>query len=108
MNASSLKALGFSERYVLFTALLRMIKANDGTGFHNNDQGHPAYVVGKSGKYDYDQLGDSPDRNALFQMMKTLSESLEGCTDFAPEDFVTDWDSFCRLATAAYEAHRKF
>lgn len=106
MNASDLKKLSFSERYVLYTALLRMVKANDGTGFHNNDQGHPAYRAGESGKHDYDALGDSPERNTLFQMMRALSESLVDCGDFRASDFVTDWASFCRLAVAAYEADR--
>ena len=107
MKASDLKKLSFSERYVLFTALLKMVKSADGTGFHNHDQGHPAYVAGRSGKHDFAALGDSPERNSLFQMMQALSESLSGCTDFAHTDFVTDWAAFCRLATDAYEKKKR-
>ena len=40
------------EKYMIFRALVRMIKTNSGDGFLNSDQGHPAYLLGAQGKVD--------------------------------------------------------
>ena len=34
------------EQYLIFEALVRAIETNSGIGFHNDDQGHPAYRAG--------------------------------------------------------------
>ena len=95
----------FSARYILFDSLLNSIKSNSGNGFHNNDQGHPAYRIGCDEDIEIKDHGDTPERNELFKMMRELSESLEGCTDFSPDDFVTKWSDFCKMATDAYDKH---
>lgn len=83
--------------------MLHMVKSNAGTGFANNSQGHDAYQVGRTGKDDYNELGDSPAHNALYQLMKTLGAGLVSSDEFASGDIVTDWSSFCVLATDAYK-----
>ena len=43
-----------------------MIETNSGIGFHNCDQGHPAYLLGADdGKVDPVMGGDSPEKNDL-------------------------------------------
>ena len=96
------KEFTFSAKYVLLRALLDQVRRNTGLGFHNNDQGHPAYTIGKSGKWDYNAFGDSPEHNSLYQMLKDLSEELKDCRDFRHCDLVFSWADFCRLATDAY------
>lgn len=105
MKVLELEELNFGHRHVIYTALLKMVKRNDGTGFHNSDQGHPAYRIGCDNKWDYDAWGDSPEHNELYQAMRILASSLSDCPDFAPSDLVTDWSSFCRMATEAYTKH---
>ncbi len=90
----------FTQRYILFTSL-------SGLGFHNNDQGHPAYLIGCDEDTEFRDHGDSPERNELFKLVCELSESLEDCTDFSPDDFITKWSEFCKMATNAYKSHKK-
>ena len=80
-----------------------MVKSNEGTGFANNDQSHVAYQAGRTGKDDYNGLGDSPAHNSLYQLMKALGAGLAGDSEFAAGDIVTDWASFCVLATDSYK-----
>ena len=47
------------EKYLIFSALVRMIKTSSGEGFLNDDQGHPAYTLGAQGKVDAVMGGDS-------------------------------------------------
>ena len=96
----------FGQRYVLYTALLQSVRSCSGVGFHNCDQGHPAYRVGCEGKFDQQAWGDSPENNHLYGMMRELSESLRDCKDFGPADFVFSWADFCRMATKAWDERR--
>ena len=98
--------LSYSERKLLYLGLLALVKNNSGEGFQNSDQGHPAYAIGRGGKFDYDCWGDSPEKNKLFGMMHTLSVSLsEAEIDSSSEisDYVFCWADFCHLAYGAYE-----
>lgn len=97
----------FGQRYVLYTALLQMVRSCSGTGFHNLDQGHPAYRLGCSGKADRPAMGDAPENNDLYGMMRELSESLRDCKDFRREDFVFSWADFCQMATKAWDEHHR-
>ena len=103
MHILELENLEWRERHLLYSAMLHMVKSNTGTGFADNDQGHVAYQVGRTGNDDYNGLGDSPAHNALYQLMKTLGAGLVGGNEFASADIVTDWSSFCVLATDAYK-----
>lgn len=84
-----------------------MVKSNSGTGFANCNQDHVAYRTGRSGMDDYNGLGDSPAHNTLYQLMKALGSGLDESGEFAPSDIVTDWASFCILATDAYDKMKK-
>ncbi len=103
------EGLSPSERHLIYESLLHAVKSNSGIGFANADQGHPAYRVGRDGKHDYQTFGDSPDHNKLFKMMHALSvaanETDESFT--ASGELVFSWADFCRLATDAYDQHRR-
>jgi len=97
--------LGLVERYVIYRALLHAVQSNSGIGFHNSDQGHPAYRIGRDGRHDHSMWGDSPEHNSLFRMMHELSvylneQELE-CPTKTP--YVFSWADFCRLATDAFD-----
>ena len=92
------------DRYLIYQGLLNLVKSNSGVGFHNNDQGHTAYQVGCKGKWDYEQWGDSPDRNRLYKMMHELSVALNETQFEAPT--ITEWGDFCLLAVEAYDKHK--
>ena len=101
--------LNFSQKQVVYQGLLSLVSSNSGIGFCNNDQGHPAYAIGREGKFDYDQWGDSPDNNRLFKMMHELSVSLneaeiDGSSEIA--DYIFAWADFCNLAYSAYESSK--
>ncbi len=96
----------FSEKQLLYRGLLSLVQSNSGFGFCNNNQGHPAYAIGRDGKFDYEQWGDCPDRNRLFKLMHTLSVDLSQAEiDSSSEigDYVFSWADFCILAYSAYE-----
>lgn len=102
-------ALSYQERKLLYLGLLNLVKSNSGEGFANGDQGHPAYAIGCSGKFDYEAWGDSPDHNKLFKMMHTLSVSLsEAEIDSSSEisDYVFCWADFCQISNAAHKKSR--
>ena len=65
-------ALKFAEKQMIYQGLLSLVETNSGIGFANNDQGHPAYALGRNGTINHDEWGDSPDANLLFQMMVSL------------------------------------
>lgn len=103
---SKFEGTTFDDKQLLYQGLLSLVTSNSGYGFANNDQGHLAYAVGRSGNFDYETLGDSPDRNRLFQMMHALSIELnvadiDGTSEVG--DYVFSWADFCNLAYAAYE-----
>lgn len=96
----------FAEKQLLYGGLLALVKANSGVGFYNNDQGHPAYAIGRKGEFDFAQWGDSPDSNKLFRMMHALTLSLgaaeiDGKSEIS--DYIYSWSDFCNLAYSAYE-----
>jgi len=106
---SRFEDFSFSEKQLLYRGLLALVNANSGYGFINHDQGHPAYVAGRSGDVDADQWGDSPERNTLFRLMHTLSMDLSAAElDRTAEiaDYVFCWADFCTLAYGAYERSR--
>lgn len=98
-----------SERRLIYLGLLTLVKSNSGYGFCNGEQGHAAYVVGRSGKWDYNTWGDSPEHNMLFKMMHTLSVSLvdselDGSSEVS--EYVFSWSDFCNIAHTAYEENK--
>jgi hypothetical protein len=94
----------FVQRDILYRALLHSVKTNQGHGFHNDDQGHPAYRLGtQTGE---GGMGDTPKDNAMFRMMRELSLSIESAGEFRKEDIVASWQDFCRLATEGYDRYQ--
>ncbi len=89
------------EKELIYKALVHMIDSNTGTGFINADQGHPAYILGASGRVDVDTWGDSPGRNILFKLVSSLCEQLPGI-----EPDLSTWEKFCSFATNAF--NRKY
>jgi len=86
---------------IVYHALVHAIRTNSGIGFHNNDQGHPAYFhgaeTGEGGS------GDSPDENWMY---KTLAEI---CRHRDPPDNlprIDSWKTFCQLAVQGYRDSR--
>ena len=65
------------EKYMIFRALVRMIKTNSGDGFLNSDQSHPAYLLGAQGKVDAVMGGDSPEKT---RFSSCLSRSIRRIT----------------------------
>jgi len=105
-DRSPFASLEFSEKAMIYQGLLSLVKSNSGIGFCNNNQGHPAYAIGREGKFDYATWGDSPDRNRLFKMMHRLSvelckAELDGSSEIG--DYVFSWSDFCNIAYASYE-----
>lgn len=94
--------LDSSSKRLLYNGLVALVRSNSGQGFHNNDQGHPAYVMGAQGKVDHEQWGDSPTHNHLFKIMRELS--LDTHTEQGRDPLA--WQDFCELATSAYETSK--
>jgi len=84
--------------HIIYKAMIHAIKTNSGIGFHNCDQGHPAYVLGADGG-DSSTMGDSPEKNLLYQMVKDLS--WEHGEDAG--QVINDWQDFCKLAVESYK-----
>jgi len=101
-------ALPFAEKLLIYRGLLALVERNSGFGFCNNDQGHPAYGIGRGGTADYEQWGDSPNHNILFKMMHALSVELSAAeVDNSAEisRYVFCWSDFCHIAYSAYERY---
>jgi len=99
-------SFSFSEKRLIYQGLLALVNNNSGCGFCNNDQGHPAYAIGRKGEHNYQQWGDSPEHNKLFNMMHTLSVELnaaeiDGQSEIS--EYVFSWQDFCILAYGAHE-----
>lgn len=101
-----LEDLDSGQKYIIYSSFVFIVKSNSGIGFQNEDQGHPTYILGREGKYDDEKLGDSPEKNELYQMMKELSEFFKDSSDFNREDLVFSWSDFCKMATNAYNQQR--
>jgi hypothetical protein len=100
-DQSPFSVFDFFEKRMLYLGLLALEKGSPEIGFANSDQGHPAYRMSKSGGFDYDKCGDSPDRNRLFKMMHTPSVApseaeLDGSSEIS--DYVFSWADFRTMA----------
>lgn len=84
------------EKALIFSALVYAIKTNSGIGFHNGDQGHPAYMAGANND-DSETWGDSPDKNLMFKLLASFDRELHN-----PD--LSTWEKFC---TYAVEARRR-
>ena len=89
------------ERELLFEALLFCIDSNSGIGFQAGDQGNACYAAGAE-TGDTTHYRDSPDRNAIFLMLREFSlEVAEGKAGALRTHLVTDWQQFCRRVYGA-------
>lgn len=86
-----------TEQMMIYEALIHAIKTNSGIGFHNNNQGHPAYMAHEDGSTAKD-MGDSPEANDLYKMLRSLTGEL-GDRAHVP---IRSWVDFCRLASDGY------
>ncbi len=94
--------LSDAERHLIYKALVMMIDTDSGAGFHNGDQGHPAYRLGASdGTSDSNAWGDGPEQNTLFKMLVALSPNFLEDSSVGPD--LTTWQKFCAFATDAYD-----
>lgn len=85
---------------LVYQALLHAIDTNSGIGFHNADQGHPAYQAGaEDGTRDLNGWGDSPEANGVYKMLPWLSER-----HGTPGNQIRNWREFCQRA---YKASRR-
>lgn len=107
MHILELENLEWRERFLLYSAMLHMVKSNKGVGFTNNDQGNLVYQSGCTDKDDYNGLGDSPAHNSLYQLMKAVGAEFVNSDEFATGDIITNWASFCILATDAAAKNKK-
>jgi hypothetical protein len=91
---------------LIFQALKTFINSGGGTGFHNNDRGHPTYRLGAQGTDPGPGFSaDSADRNQLYRMLGELSQSLkEKYSGFVWWYDFTEWRDFCRFALDAWDA----
>ena len=97
--------LGDVEKYLIYKALVMMIEANSGVGFHNSDQGHPAYRMGASdGMSDSNTWGDGPEQNRLFKILVALNPEFLEDSSIGPD--LTTWQKFCTFATNSYDRKR--
>ena len=87
------------EKYLIFRALVRMIKTNSGDGFLNSDQGHPAYLLGAQGKVNPVAGGDSPEQNTLFKLLASFDQTYHGVV---PNPDLSTWQKFCAFAIDAH------
>lgn len=97
--------LGYIEKGLVYEGLIKLIESDSGHGFHNNDKGHPAYLIGKKGEYDYEKWGDSPDHNQLYKMLNHLSNQLKN-QDVelgVQRKYIMNWADFCNLACEIHD-----
>ena len=70
--------------------------------FHNSDPGHSVYRLGAKGTLPGKEDPDSPEKNAVFQMLSDLSKKIKGYGDDTGYVWWRDlstWQDFCRFAT---------
>jgi hypothetical protein len=89
--------LSKNQRIILYTALVHAVETNSGIGFLNNDQRHPAYMMGANGEVDHGTWGDSPDANDFYRMLVELAPT---AGEERPR-VITTWEEFCKLAVGA-------
>ena len=92
------------DQFLIYGALLNSIRTNCGHGFINSDQGHLAYRCGANGDIlSHGTIGDHPERNRLYKMMRELSDALKDHPELRRSDLVFSWQDFCKIAIDAYE-----
>lgn len=106
VSVECLRDLDRMSQIIVYKSLLKSVRDCTGEGFCNHDQMHFIYVIGCS-QDKCSQDDDSPEKNELYQMMRVLSEVLKDSQDIAPNDFVTDWQSFCKMAVDACKNNGK-
>ncbi len=87
-----------TEKALIFDTLAHAIKTNSGIGFHNADQGHPAYMAGATNQ-DSETWGDSPEQNRMFKLLASFDRDLH---ENGPN--LSTWEKFC---TYAVDAHNR-
>ncbi len=104
-----IESLPNNAKYLVYEALIHAIDTNSGIGFHNADQGHPAYRVGADGKIDESAWGDSPDKNHLYRLLRELSMYFVKHEEERPSSgpLILTWEDFCRRAIQAYEEKKR-
>lgn len=94
------------QKWLIFKALADSIAANSGRGFHNADQGHPAYRAGAAGDnskvLNSEMLGDSPEQNELFVLLESFHPDFH-----ARGPDLSTWQKFCSFATDAHDKATK-
>ena len=89
------------EKELIFEALVRAIETNSGIGFHNSDQGHPAYRAGaKDGDKAAPIWGDSPEKNKLFKLLTSFDQEF---LEYETRPDLSTWQKFCAFAVEAYD-----
>ncbi|QDU78440.1 hypothetical protein Pla110_01410 [Polystyrenella longa] len=84
---------------IVYDALIFAVRNNSKIGFQNGDQGHPAYMpVGNTDEEanNHEELGDSPQNNALYNLLHALNKVLGDSAD--PR--INSWEDFCTLANS--------
>jgi len=95
--------LKYSHLEIIYRGLKSLIESGGGYGFHNSDMGNPVYLLGS--KYIIDEkMGDSPQQNDLFQILRDLSEKLKayGADEYRWWYDFSDWQAFCKFSVIAY------
>lgn len=101
------KTSDFWEKVYVYRGLKALIESGTGYGFHNEDLGHPVYVLGAKGIVDKNwEYADSPKKNLLFKILSKLSKELKesGIEEYRLiwwYDF-SEWKDFCSFALGVY------
>ncbi len=86
------------EKMLIYTALIWATRtANLRDAFYNDDPGDLVYAFGAEGTVPPQPINDTPERNALFQMLQSLTNDL-GDRATTP---IRTWQDFCKLALEA-------
>lgn len=91
-------------RYLIYRSLLNSVRSDSGLGFQNDEQGHLAYRGGAMGVVPDATIGDHPDQNRLYKMMRELSDTLKDNPDLRRSDLVLSWQDFCKMAVESHDA----
>lgn len=94
----------YEDKFLIYGSVMNSVRANSGFGFINGDQGHPAYRSGATGTSPQLALGDHPDHNRLYKIMRELSEALKDHPELGKSNLVLSWKDFCKMAVNSYDA----
>ena len=102
---------GLQDLELVYHGLVALVEKAEGFGFHNNDQGHPFYVVGARGSVweEEGDVEDGPDKNRIFIMLKEVCGQLKtsGAEELVWFKDLSTWESFCKLAVKSYHEKRR-